>query len=322
VERISVIVPIYKVEKYLDKCVQSLVDQTYTNLEIILVDDGSPDNCGAMCEAWAKKDSRIKVIHKENGGLSDARNAGLAIATGSLISFVDSDDWVAPDFIQYLYKAIEQTGADLAACGVQEFQEGTSLPPQTIAMPEPERHTPVEVLDWENQGSRYRMVAWNKLYRAELLRNDGFPVGRLHEDEFFTYRIIDRCGCLALVDVPLYHYLQRSGSIMTTFSPRHIDLLDAYLERLELYIKKYPALCPPVKTAFCMACYRLYCEALAKGGQDKGTVLKTIKKRRRKLHVSGAEFRALSLSGKKYVISSLPVMMGLIARLRVLRGIS
>ena len=319
-ERISVIVPVYKVENYLDQCVQSIVDQTYSNLEIILVDDGSPDRCGELCEAWAKRDSRIQVIHKENGGLSDARNAGLAIATGSLISFIDSDDWVNPHFIEFLYTAIEKTGADLAACGVQEFPEGTTLPCRKMTMPEPERHTPAQVLDWENQGSRYRMVAWNKLYRKKLLENDGFPVGKLHEDEFFTYRIMDRCAALALVDVPLYYYLQRSGSIMTTFSPRHLDLLDAYLERLELYREKYPALCLPLKTAYCIACYRLYCEALAKGGTDKGTVLKKLKGYRRKLSVSGSELWSLSLSGKKYVLTSHPVWIGVFARLRVLRG--
>ena len=111
---ISIIVPIYKVEPYLNKCVQSIVDQTYRDLEIILVDDGSPDNCPAICDAWAAKDSRIRVIHKENGGLSDARNAGLAIATGKYICFIDSDDSIAPTFIAELYDALSRTGADIA----------------------------------------------------------------------------------------------------------------------------------------------------------------------------------------------------------------
>ena len=121
---ISVIVPVYKVEKYLDKCVQSIVNQTCKNLEIILVDDGSPDNCGAMCEAWAEKDSRIKVIHKENGGLSDARNAGLAVATGDWVAFVDSDDWVAEEMFARLLNAAKNHQADISACNVQFVEEG------------------------------------------------------------------------------------------------------------------------------------------------------------------------------------------------------
>lgn len=321
-ELISVIVPIYKVEKYLDKCVQSIVSQTYSNLEIILVDDGSPDRCGEMCEAWAKKDTRIKVIHKENGGLSDARNAGLEIAKGDYIAFVDSDDWVHPSFIQLLYQGIKETGAGLAACGVMEFQEGTSVSASETIDVKPERHTPEQVLNWEDQGSRYRMVAWNKLYRREILGADRFPVGRLHEDEFFTYRMIDRCEYLALVDVPMYYYLQRSGSIMTTFSARHLDVLDAYLERLELYQKKYPSLCLPLKAAFCMSCYRFYCEALAKGGPDQKRVLKRIKAFRKQLPLGASDFFAMDTGAKKYVIYSGTILIGLIARLRVRFGMN
>ena len=108
--KVSIIVPVYKVEPYLDKCVSSIVNQTYTNLEIILVDDGSPDNCPAMCDAWAEKDSRIRVIHKPNGGLSDARNAGMAVATGELMAFVDSDDWIAPDMYEHLYQRTDGVG--------------------------------------------------------------------------------------------------------------------------------------------------------------------------------------------------------------------
>ena len=113
--KISVIVPVYKVEPYLDKCVSSIVNQTYTNLEIILVDDGSPDSCPTMCDAWAEKDSRIRVIHKPNGGLSDARNAGIVVATGELMAFVDSDDWIASDMYEHLYQRLTEDDSDIAA---------------------------------------------------------------------------------------------------------------------------------------------------------------------------------------------------------------
>ena len=121
--KISVIVPVYKVEAYLDKCISSIANQTYRNLEIILVDDGSPDNCPAMCDTWAEKDSRIRVIHKTNGGLSDARNAGMAIATGELMTFVDSDDWIAPDMCEHLYQRLAGDNSDIATCGVQMVWE-------------------------------------------------------------------------------------------------------------------------------------------------------------------------------------------------------
>ena len=124
---ISVIVPIYKVEEYLDRCVESLINQTYKNLEIILVDDGSPDNCPQMCEAWAQKDSRIKVVHKENGGLSDARNAGFEVATGDIISFIDSDDWIEPEMFETMLSQMEKDDSDIVSCGVNWVEENGSV---------------------------------------------------------------------------------------------------------------------------------------------------------------------------------------------------
>ena len=124
---ISIIVPVYKVEKYLDKCVQSIVDQTYQNLEIILVDDGSPDNCGAMCDVWAKKDSRIKVIHKENGGLSDARNAGIKAASGEYIFLLDGDDYILKNAIELMYKGVTENNADIAICNYKKVTSDIDL---------------------------------------------------------------------------------------------------------------------------------------------------------------------------------------------------
>ena len=135
---ISVIVPIYQVEPYLDRCVKSIVNQTYKNIEIILVNDGSPDGCPAICDAWAERDSRVKVIHKENGGLSDARNAGLAVAAGELISFIDSDDWIEPDFLTALYDAMEQTGAEIAECATTyAAEDGTAIRIREETLPSP-----------------------------------------------------------------------------------------------------------------------------------------------------------------------------------------
>ena len=238
---ISVIVPIYKVESYLDRCVRSIVEQTYENLEIILVDDGSPDNCPAICDAWAEKDSRIRVIHKENGGLSDARNAGLAVATGEYVSFIDSDDQIAPEFLARLYDAMVKTGAEVAECATDYVDEdGNVLRLRKAAdMPEMGKMEALRRLVMEN--GVYQTV-WNKLYRRDVIDGILFAVGKLNEDEFWTYRVLDRIEKLAIISEPLYHYLQRGSSIIGTgYNIRRLDGLEARFQRME-YLQKYEQL--------------------------------------------------------------------------------
>lgn len=238
---ISVIVPIYKVEQYLDRCVQSIVEQTYENLEVILVDDGSPDNCPAMCDAWAAKDSRVKVIHKENGGLSDARNAGLAVATGAYIAFVDSDDWIAPDFLEVLYEALKEKNADIAECGVSYVSEAGEVLRQrgTAQLPEMDRIEALRRLVLED--GIYQTV-WNKLYRREVIDGILFEKGKHHEDDFWTYQVFDRADRLATVNRPLYNYLQREGSIMGGgYTLKRLDGLEARFQRMQ-YLQKYEEL--------------------------------------------------------------------------------
>lgn len=235
-ERISVIIPIYKVENYLDKCVRSVVEQTYPDLEIILVDDGSPDNCGAMCEDWARKDRRVKVVHKENGGLSDARNAGLAVATGSLVSFIDSDDWIEPEFLQTLYDALAD--AQIAECAIHLVDEaGTILCDRGPAKSEViEKSEALRRLILEEGVFQ---TVWNKLYRREVIDGILFEKGKYNEDDFWTYQVFDRAERLALVDQPLLNYLQRGGSIMGVgYNLRRLDGLEARLRRME-YLQKY-----------------------------------------------------------------------------------
>lgn len=234
---ISVIVPVYKVEKYLDRCVQSIADQTYRNLEIILVDDGSPDNCGAMCDTWAEKDSRIRVIHKENGGLSDARNAGLEVATGEYISFVDSDDWLDLQFLQILYDLAIQTDADLAEC---DFMKTCGSAPMKPFTGEITVCTAEEAMVEHIRNSMFKQVVWNKLYRREVIRVM-FEKGKYHEDEFWTYQIIAGCKKLAHIDRVLYFYFQRADSIMGEgYSIKRIDAVEAKLLRNEFVKKHYP----------------------------------------------------------------------------------
>ena len=300
---ISVIVPVYQVEEYLDRCVQSIVDQTYTNLEIILVDDGSPDRCPQMCDEWAKRDSRIRVIHKENGGLSDARNAGMQAASGTYIAFVDSDDWVSERYIERLNQAIGHTGAKMAACGVRFVDDEI----QNVGL---RGEDPTfQVLSAEQalseQGwNRIRAVAWNKLYHRSLLEGEEYPVGKYHEDEFFTYRIVDKAGRVAFVEDELYCYYQRPGSIMHEFTMKRLDALEAYMQRLHLLEEKYPVLYQQEKANCCVSFTGFYCGALQSGVVDMHEVGDRICGYRRQMRFSVSEWRQYSLQQKLYIVGT------------------
>lgn len=300
-ELISIIVPVYKVEPYLDKCVSSIVNQTYKNLEIILVDDGSPDNCPAMCDAWAEKDNRIRVIHKLNGGLSDARNAGMSVATGELMAFVDSDDWINVRYVEYLHQAILKTGADISACDLREVYDETEMDEDPVTMPQIEIATPEDAVEDILHNRRFRAVACNKLYTRRLLTDEHFETNRLHEDEFFSYRLYDKSARLAYIGVSLYYYRQRSGSIMTTFSVRHIDALDAYLERITLLEQRYPRLLSLDKLNFCVACLNMYDEVVTADEAQQADAKQRIKSCRRKVHFSREELRRYSMKEKLYI---------------------
>lgn len=241
---ISVIVPVYQVESYLDRCICSIVEQTYENLEILLVDDGSTDRSGEICDVWAERDSRIRVIHKENGGLSDARNTGMAEATGELLGFVDSDDWIEANMYQLLYTRLAESDSDMAACGViMDYEDG--CPSRMLTGPGE------MVLDTEDAlwgliaYTRIQQPVWYKLYKTEQIKDIPFPAGKCHEDAFWTYQAIARAKKVCVFDTPCYHYLQRGGSIMgSKFSLKRLDALEAELEMLRFVEEKYPHLLP------------------------------------------------------------------------------
>lgn len=313
---ISVIVPIYKVEKYLDRCVESIVNQTYKNLEIILVDDGSPDNCPQMCDDWAKKDNRIKVIHKENGGLSDARNTGLKIAKGEYIAFVDSDDWIEKNYIQFLYKAILDNNADLSACDIRFVPDGEDVIEANEDYNSSNVYDCEEALSQLIKGEGFRAVAWNKLYRQNIVINDFFEVGKLHEDEFFTYRIFDKCQKLVYIDIPLYNYRQRSGSIMAVQSIRHLDSLEAGFRRLSFFKEKYPRLYKSDKITFCIGCIAGYANASNGEYDDNDKAKKTIKEYRKRIRFSFKEFLEYSLKERMYVVLSSTLFIGVFCKFK------
>lgn len=259
---ISVIVPIYKVEDYLDRCVGSIVAQTYTELEIILVDDGSPDQCPQMCNEWAKKDGRIKVIHKMNGGLSDARNAGMAIASGNFIGFVDSDDWIAPEMYERLYRTLRKDGSDVAACSVQMVWEDDT----------PNRMLTKQincVLDRSKaqqallNEAELKQPVWYKLYRRETIDGILFEAGKCHEDVFWSYQVIGNANKISIIDYVGYFYWQRKGSIMyENYSIKRLDALEAMIIRQKYIEENFPDLEVIAKRSLFFSCIYQYQQAL------------------------------------------------------------
>ncbi len=251
---ISVIVPVYKVEAYLDRCVQSIVDQSYRNLEIILVDDGSPDKCPEMCDAWADKDPRIRVIHKDNGGLSDARNAGMTAATGEYISFVDSDDWIAPEMLEKLFEAMERDDSDIAACTVKMVWEDES-PSMLLTVKENRILNPLEAEKALLEETFLKQPVWYKLYRRNVAEGLLFPLGKYHEDVFWSYLAVGRACRVSVIDYIGYFYFQRRGSIMGEgYSLKRLDAIKAKTEQVEYYSKCHSELENLAKIKLCYAC--------------------------------------------------------------------
>lgn len=236
-EKISIIVPVYKVEQYLGKCIESILEQTHQNIELILVDDGSPDNCGNICDDYAKRDSRVRVIHKENGGLSSARNAGLEIASGAFLMFVDSDDYIALDTVETLYQRMQQDDSDMVVCGIQRVDEKGNLFPSGEGI-----HTKSGIYTAEEFYPLlflYSVEACGKLYKRTAFEDIRFPVGKLHEDVFVTYKVVEKCAKISVLAEKLYYYLQRDNSIMhARYHKGRLDAVEALLNALKFLIER------------------------------------------------------------------------------------
>lgn len=239
---VSVIVPIYMVQDYLGKCVKSIVNQTYNNLEIILVDDGSKDDCGKMCDDYADQDERIKVIHKKNGGLSDARNAGIDLARGEYFVFIDSDDYIHPQMIEFLMKPIAEGQADMSVCEYANVREDEETSISAI------ENADTVIIDSPDDKGHYFLsessyvvftVAWNKLYPRKYFDKVRYPKGKIHEDEFTTYKLLEKADKVAFISTPMYYYVQRGDSIMGEgFNIKSLDRLEALDERIHYYAKQ------------------------------------------------------------------------------------
>lgn len=239
---ISIIVPIYKVEPYLRKCLESIIGQTYCHLEIILVDDGSPDSCGEICDEYAAKDERITVIHQENTGLPAARNAGLDIANGDYIMFVDSDDWIEKETCACLIAIAQQHGADMVCFGYNEI--GLSGNINRWFYNEPGEIEKKEMIRLIISGTAcISDVCWNKLYSRKLFENIRFPVGKMHEDFGTTYRLVHLAQKIYVSDSVLYNYVRNKGSISISCYPTRLakESRHTFLEeRLDFLNVFYP----------------------------------------------------------------------------------
>ena len=235
---VTILIPIYNVEHYLDRCIASAVQQSYDKLEIILVDDGSTDRSARICNDWAQRDSRIRVIHQHNSGVSAARNAGLQAASGEWIIQLDSDDYIAPYAVEHMMRAAEETRADMVICDFEKGSEDTFQFEKTD-------NSKIQISDAVTAISRIYngghdalrfAVPWCKMSKKLLYEGICYPDGKIFEDIFTTHKLLYRCKRIAILDELLFYYFQRSGSIMNAdFSMKKLDYLQALVERIEFF---------------------------------------------------------------------------------------
>ncbi|CUQ42747.1 putative glycosyltransferase EpsJ [Clostridium paraputrificum] len=243
--KISVIVPIYNVEEYLDECIKSIVNQSYKNLEIILVNDGSKDRSLFICNKYQCEDERIRIISKENGGLSDARNAGLSVATGDYISFIDGDDYLELDMYKFLVDKIQKYNADIAICGLYRSEEDYR---DKMTRKVELTFNSEQALATMFKETYFNTSACDKLFKRELFSSIKFPVGKIYEDLFTIYKVIDSASCIVYNSDPKYFYRITDGSITNCkFSEKNLDFLQATEEILCFLQEYYPNIIPTMK---------------------------------------------------------------------------
>ena len=268
---ISIIVPVYKVEQYLNECIDSILAQTFTDFELILVDDGSPDNCPALCDAAAAKDSRIRVIHKPNGGVSTARNAGLDAVRGNWISFIDPDDSIDKTYLEKMHRAAVQSGAEVASCNVLYLEADGS---RSNYQDKPLRN---EVISREEAIHRIRLTplvqAATRLHRRDVLAGLRFPVGKNYEDAFTTPEVLEHTNSVACVEDVLYHYRFNPEGIMRgKVNLKNLDEIDANYGLLECALKYGKKDTAFLQYTFMKKCFRKTRKKLPQKDQNSARV--------------------------------------------------
>lgn len=259
-EKISVIVPIYNVEKYIGRCVESILNQTYKNIELILVDDGSTDRSGKICDEFSENDKRIQVLHNHNRGVSEARNAGLETMSGDYVMFVDSDDWIDPFMIEKMYRTLKKYDTELVVCepiyAYETHISNPNLSGESFLLDNE------EALKLLVEDRRFRSVLWNKLYAKRLWQDIRLPKGKHYEDVRTIYKIYELCEKIAFLEQGLYYYFQRDQSIVHSSKiDSYLELVDAVEERKKNLEVKYPDMRPQLAASVVSAVLIVYREA-------------------------------------------------------------
>lgn len=237
-ELISVIIPIYNVEQYLSKCINSIINQTYKNIEIVLIDDGSSDNSPAICDEYKKLDSRVIVIHKKNAGLSSARNKGLDIVKGNYICFVDSDDYIEANMIEELKNNMEKFNSDISVCNFYDIKNST----KKVRLDKDFEYEFVSIgkekfINIQNEYSPLTYYAWNKLYKKEVFDSIKFPEGRLFEYTYIFCDVFNNAERISFTLKPLYNYVYRNNSLGNKFNVKHFDKIGSFDKKIEFFNK-------------------------------------------------------------------------------------
>ncbi|MGV3467190.1 MAG: glycosyltransferase family 2 protein [Heyndrickxia sp.] len=272
--KVSVVIPIYKVEKYLRRCINSVLNQTYSNIEIILVNDGSPDSCGEIADEYAERDKRIIVIHKENGGLSDARNSGLSYATGEYILFVDSDDWLDHQMIKKMMDICQHFKADAVQSAFYYAYDDYLLFDNRYYS---QKHPPI-ILDNKSLMSeliineRVKNFAWGKLLKTNKIKDLPFEKGVLFEDVYWAHKVMKRMNSYVIVNQPMYFYYQRKDSIVSTYTAKNLDIIRGLQERHTFIERFYPELTEASYLGILKNCLIHYNLLAINRTKDKGAI--------------------------------------------------
>ena len=283
---VSVIVPIYNLENYLEKCIRSLLNQTYANLEVFLVNDGSKDSSGEICDKYSALDQRITVIHQQNGGAAAARNAALDVCKGEYIAFVDGDDYIDIHYVQTLVECMEKQGAQISICGWQDVYESTIVEERPL-VGEVEIYNTEQALENLMYQRRFDTAMWSKLYKRELFEGIRFPLGNLYEDIAIIYKVFCNADVISYVDYKGYFYLLREqGTTLQTFKPKKMDLIDVVDDMVDYLLPKYPQIRGAVLCKYIRANFHIYLQ-IPTGGElypaEKKRIEKNIKTYRKEV---------------------------------------
>ena len=298
---LSVIIPVYMVCDYFDRCIESIIHQTYTNVQIILVDDGSSDDCAIKCDEWAKVDARIMVIHKLNGGQADARNYGMRIAKGEFVSFIDSDDYISKEFLDVLLSTALERNSDIVVCDYAKFFDGGE---------HDEHHDDLAVSDYFTLSGLSALIdekpfhlhVWDKLYKRNVIKDIRFEVGRIHEDVFWLYQAFGHAKKISKINKTMYYYLQRMNSTMgQEYSLRRLDYLEEK-KNGQLYIENhYPELSLKARlNSFGSCIYVLQCVIKYMSGKEKRQAVVATRKYKKMCRITFRDIKTVSKSVRKY----------------------